>query len=529
MKYGKVRSIYASLELQTAIDIETDISQGLFSFEIVGLAGKRVEEARQRIYTALRHSGYPSPKTKNHKIVVSLSPAHIHKDSTHFDSAIALSYLIATQEICIAKEQVEKLCIIGELTLEGNVVACPHIFALLCAAEREGFSRIFYPYHNKHEIEHIAGVDVCPYTSLNHLVQLCTEMNLSAKTSLPSVSNQRIDTNTLQNDNQIHGHEAADPFQNIHGQFHAKRGVFISLCGKHHTLLWGAPGTGKTLLGDAASKLQPALSIEESKEVALLYAHKGEQCEWRIAPYRTPHHQISKASLFGGRTPLQPGEISLAHNGLLVLHEFTEMKSEVREGLREPMEYSHISLQSNGKAVSLPAAFTLIATCNPCPCGNYGSADRCNCSPGILHRYIQRVSGALWDRFCMCIHVQKETSYARCPHPYSADIKNGSKYTKSAVHAVRHFSKERNLKQFGTHMTNNAIPYDMLDAYVSQNFPKTYSFFAEYCSRKKLSMRVFHSGLRVARTIADTEHCDSVEVRHAEEALTYRLLPHFSP
>ena len=502
MSFSKVYSAQAQLLLVKKISVETDISRGLHSFAIVGLPDKAVEEARDRVSAAIKNSGFDSPKSKNHKIIVSLAPADVKKEGTHFDLAIALSYLSATDEI---KFDPEGKIFLGELSLDGKVRAIHGVLPIARFAKENKFKELYVPEENVAEAGLIEGIEIFGVPSLSVLTKHLSGEKKLVKAPVTKVVSEVVIT--------------ATDFSDVRGQERAKRGLLIAAAGGHNVAMYGPPGTGKTMLAKAFAGILPPLTFDEALEATGIHSVAGILQETLVSnpPFRAPHHTSSYVSLVGGGATPRPGEITLAHHGVLFMDEFPEFERRVIESLRQPLEDKVISVARAKGTAHFPANVLLVAALNPCPCGNYGFRGKpCICTPNSLQRYRRKLSGPIMDRIDIWVEVDRIQ-----PHELSMEGNGGegSETFRNKVTRARKTQQERfkNLK-IRKNSEMNARELVSL-VFLEKDAEKTLNLAAE---RLGFSPRVYHRMIKVARTIADLEGAEKISTKHILEAVEYR-------
>lgn len=483
------------------IDVEVDYSRGLRSFTIVGLADKAVDEAKERISYAIKNIGLKPPHKQNQRVIVSLAPADIKKEGTGFDLSIALGYILASKQ---ARFETRDKIFLGELALDGALRPIKGILALAKKSKREGFKEMFVPLGNGQEAAVMEGITVYEAKSLsNVLAHLRGEVMLSglAKTKL-----------------EIKDHAHPSDLRDIRGQETAKRALTIAAAGGHNLLMTGPPGTGKTLLARALPSILPPLSYEEILEVTTIHSVVGllDEPFATKRPFRNPHHTSSYVALVGGGTWPRPGEITLAHRGVLFCDEFPEFERRVIEALRQPLEDGFITVSRSRGTVRFPARFMLIAAMNPCPCGNLGSKTKmCLCTPASLFRYQRKISGPIADRIDLWMEVgqiEHEELGQKSQTMPSQEIRQ-------KVIQARTIQNER----FGGKniLANSELGIRELEEFAPLSAPAR-NILNQAAKHMDLSPRAYHRVIKISRTIADLEGRDHIKEDHLMEALQYR-------
>ncbi len=508
MAFAKLWSAQPGLIESSIITVETDLTKGLHQFTVVGLPDKAVEESRDRVSAAIKNSGWKPPKQHNQKITVSLAPANIKKEGPSFDLPIALAYLLATQNVSF--DPIGKL-FVGELALDGSVRKVRGILGVALAALAHGYAELFVPKENAEEAALVSGLSVFPIESLGGLVA-----HLERKEPILPLPQTSIELGPDE--------EALDEFAQIRGQEIAKRALEIAAAGGHNVALWGPPGTGKTLLAKALRSLMPPLSHEEMLEVTAIHSIASD-LEHPItrAPFRSPHHTASHVSVVGGGAVPKPGEVTLAHRGVLFLDEFPEFDKRVIESLRQPLEEGVVQISRARGSERFPARFILVAAMNPCPCGYYGDARRtCVCVPAAIARYRRKISGPIIDRIDMWIEVPRMEHEALSPgmRTDTAPLLEAQR----RIVAARARQKERTGPEtrLNAHMGVKDIDRTIRLAQA------TLDLFNASAKKLDLSARAYHRTLKLARTISDLAGSKEIAEEHLLEALQYRPKKVFS-
>ncbi len=504
------------------IEVETDVSRGLRHFEIVGLPDKAVEESKERVGAAIKSSGFHSPHQQAQRVLVSLAPANLKKEGSLYDLPIALGYLSASRQI---KFNPEGKVFGGELGLDGRLRPIKGALSLSLAAKEKGWKEIVLPKENAQEAALVLSSEKKTKDTLNKIKII----GLESLRDVVAYVEGRIKIKPFEANTDLFLEKVHYPVDIgwIKGQESSKRALEISAAGGHNLIMIGPPGAGKTLLSKSLPSILPILSFKEALEVTRIYSIAGllpkDKPLINYRPFRSPHHTSSEPALIGGGNPPRPGEITLAHRGILFLDEFPEFHRDVLESLRQPLEEGEITILRARHHFTFPARFTLVAAANPSPCGYHEDDPNSRaypCTPSQIASYRRKLSGPLMDRIDISIEVPR----VKFEKLISPDIKNSSAEIKKRVEKAREVQRERFLteKKEKIIFTNSEMEIPQIKKYCQVD-DKSKSILRKFVDSGKLSARGYHRVLKTARTIADLDNSEKISYEHISESLMYRI------
>jgi magnesium chelatase family protein len=500
--YSRIRTAFLNGICGLPVSVEVDVSPGLPAFEMVGNLAPEVKEAKERVKTGLHNSGIMLPAKR---ITVNLSPGNLHKSGTGFDLPIAIALLAAMG--VVDEEKCENTLFIGELNLNGGLLPVKGILPIVCDAKEQGIERFVVPRECHEEAMLVKEIQVFSFEKITEVVSFlkgemfyeAPEFNIEEK----QTEGPRID------------------FADVNGQKLLRRACEVAAAGMHNLLMIGPPGAGKTMLSERMATILPPLTEAEMLEISKIYSVSGKMAKAhdliRERPFRSPHHTVTGIGLAGGGTNPRPGEISLAHTGVLFLDELPEFSRQTIEILRQPMEEHSITIVRGSNSVTYPAGFLLLAAMNPCNCGYYPDMQKCRCTPQLRRRYFQKISQPILDRIDICVEA--------APLTYDELTTNGENESSEDIRArvVRCQEIERERYRTENFFFNSRIPGSKIKQYCALG-DKEEKFMEDVYKKEELTGRSFHKILRVARTIADLDESEEIGMKHLREAVCYRSI-----